>query len=48
MHLPDTFIDHDKPEAMYEQAGLSARNIAATAIQALGRGDEGKLKLIAG
>ena len=24
MVLPDIFIDHDKPEKMYEQAGLNA------------------------
>ena len=26
MMLPDTFIDHDKPEKMYERAGLDARD----------------------
>ncbi len=46
--LPDIFQDHDKPEKMYEQAGLDACSIAARAIQALGRGDERALKLIAG
>ncbi len=48
LHLPDIFQDHDKPEKMYEQAGLDACSIAARAIQALGRGDERALKLIAG
>jgi 1-deoxy-D-xylulose-5-phosphate synthase len=48
LHLPDIFQDHDKPEKMYEQAGLDARSIAARAIQALGRGDERALKLIVG
>ena len=37
MVLPDTFIDHNKPERMYEQAGLSAPGIVATVLGALGR-----------
>ena len=45
MVLPDIFIDQDKPEIMYEQAGLNAEQIAATAISALGRGDVTALKL---
>jgi 1-deoxy-D-xylulose-5-phosphate synthase len=36
MVLPDRFIDHDKPELQYDAAGLSARHITATALQALG------------
>jgi 1-deoxy-D-xylulose-5-phosphate synthase len=48
MTLPDLFQDQDKPEKMYEQAGLDARSIAAKAIEALGRGDAQALKLIAG
>jgi 1-deoxy-D-xylulose-5-phosphate synthase len=48
LHLPDIFQDQDKPEKMYADAGLDARSIAATAIKALGRGDERKLKLIVG
>ena len=39
MCLPDIFQDQDKPELMYEQAGLDARSIAARAIEALGRGN---------
>jgi len=46
--LPDIFQDQDTPERMYEQAGLDARSIAASAIKALGRGDERALKLIVG
>jgi len=46
--LPDIFQDQDTPEKMYEQAGLDARSIAASAIKALGRGDERALKLIVG
>ena len=38
MVLPDIFIDQDKPERMYEQAGLDAGGIVATKrFQALGR-----------
>src|SRR5690242_16874811 len=37
MVLPDRFIDHDTPLKQYEQAGLTARHIAQTALQALGR-----------
>ncbi len=39
MHLPDTFQDQDKPDLMYDEAGLNAEHIAARAIEALGRGD---------
>ena len=37
MVLPDTFIDHDAPARMYEQAGLTASGIVGTALAALGR-----------
>jgi 1-deoxy-D-xylulose-5-phosphate synthase len=37
MVLPDVFIEHDKPERMYERAGLGAAGIVATALGALGR-----------
>jgi 1-deoxy-D-xylulose-5-phosphate synthase len=37
MVLPDRFIDQDSPERMYEQAGLDAKSIVATALNALGR-----------
>ncbi len=40
MTLPDTFIDHDSPQLQYDQAGLNARQIAATALAALGRTDQ--------
>ncbi len=39
MTLPDTFIDQDTPYQMYEMAGLNAKHIAKTAIEALGRGN---------
>ena len=41
MVLPDVFIDHDKPEKMYEKAGLDARGIVATVLAALGREETG-------
>lgn len=37
--LPDIFIDHGKPEAMYEAASLNASGIVETVFAALGRGD---------
>ncbi|WP_420863953.1 1-deoxy-D-xylulose-5-phosphate synthase [Algirhabdus cladophorae] len=36
MTLPDRFIDHASPAAMYVDAGLTAVDIAATAMQAAG------------
>ena len=36
--LPDVFQDHDKPEAMYAQAGLDADGIVRAALAALGVG----------
>ncbi|MBX9684885.1 MAG: 1-deoxy-D-xylulose-5-phosphate synthase, partial [Hyphomicrobium sp.] len=35
--LPDTFIDHDKPDVMYANAGLDAAGIVKTVFSALGR-----------
>ncbi|MDA0786742.1 MAG: 1-deoxy-D-xylulose-5-phosphate synthase [Proteobacteria bacterium] len=40
MTLPDSFIDHEKPEVQYEQAGLTASGIVATVLCALGREEE--------
>jgi 1-deoxy-D-xylulose-5-phosphate synthase len=37
--LPDVFIDHGKPDAMYEAAGLNASGIVQTVFAALGRAD---------
>ena len=37
MVLPDTFIDHDKPEKMYALAGLDAAGIVVKALDALGK-----------
>jgi len=36
MTLPDRFIDQAAPDAMYADGGLSAVDIAATALQAAG------------
>ena len=35
MVLPDRFLDHDKPQLQYDAAGLLARHIQATALDAL-------------
>jgi 1-deoxy-D-xylulose-5-phosphate synthase len=35
--LPDTFIDHETPAAMYAQASLDAKGIVAKALEALGK-----------
>jgi len=37
MVLPDVFIDHDSPTAMYAHAGLDANGIIAKAFEALGK-----------
>lgn len=37
MILPDVFIDHDSPTAMYARAGLDAKGIVAKAFDALGK-----------
>ncbi|MEO1405198.1 MAG: 1-deoxy-D-xylulose-5-phosphate synthase [Pseudomonadota bacterium] len=47
MTLPDQFQDQDSPAAMYEAAGLTARHMAACAIEALGRGDMSEIDRLA-
>ena len=37
MVLPDTFIEHDKPEKLYVEAGLDAKGIVAKVLDTLGR-----------
>jgi 1-deoxy-D-xylulose-5-phosphate synthase len=37
MVLPDVFLDHDSPNAMYARAGLDAKGIVAKAFEALGK-----------
>lgn len=39
MCLPDTFIDHEAPRKQYDQAGLNAPHIVATALGALGKAE---------
>jgi len=40
MTMPDEFLEQDKPAEQIELAGLLARDIIATVLNALGRGDE--------
>ena len=40
MTLPDIYIDQDKPELLYDIAGLNAKHIVAMALNALGRSKE--------
>jgi 1-deoxy-D-xylulose-5-phosphate synthase len=42
LHLPDRFIDQDKPERMYEQAGLDAGGIVRLVLTALKPGFESR------
>ena len=44
MVLPDTFIDHDSPNAMYAKAGLDAKGIVTKVFEALGREKIGTIK----
>ncbi|WP_112663217.1 1-deoxy-D-xylulose-5-phosphate synthase [Microvirga flavescens] len=44
MVLPDTYIDHDKPERMYAEAGLDAAGIVAKVFEALGTSAEQKAR----
>ena len=37
MFLPDRYIDHGAPQDQIEEAGLTPRHIAATALSLLGR-----------
>ena len=37
MMLPDVFIDHDSPAAMYAKAGLDAKGVVAKVFEALGK-----------
>ena len=37
MVLPDVFLDHDSPNAMYAKAGLDAKSIVAKVFEALGK-----------
>ena len=35
--LPDVFLDHDSPNAMYARAGLDAKGIVAKVFETLGK-----------
>jgi hypothetical protein len=37
MVLPDVFLDHDSPGAMYARAGLDAKGIVAKVFETLGK-----------
>ena len=37
MVLPDVYIDHDTPAAMYARAGLDAKGIVTKVFEALGK-----------
>ncbi len=40
LFMPDVFLDQDKPDLQYKVAGLTAQNIVATVMNALGREDQ--------
>jgi 1-deoxy-D-xylulose-5-phosphate synthase len=40
LHLPDRFIEQNKPHAMYEEAGLDEAGILAAVFAALGKDRE--------
>ena len=35
MRLPDRFLEHDKPDKQYDEAGLNAPQIVDTVLKAL-------------
>jgi 1-deoxy-D-xylulose-5-phosphate synthase len=37
MVLPDVFLDHDSPNAMYARAGLDAKGIVGKVFETLGK-----------
>ncbi|WP_051335377.1 1-deoxy-D-xylulose-5-phosphate synthase [Methylocapsa acidiphila] len=47
MVLPDLFLDHDKPEKLYAQAGLDAKGIVAKVLATLGRDADAVKSMIA-
>ncbi|MCW3475969.1 hypothetical protein, partial [Limobrevibacterium gyesilva] len=44
MVLPDRFIDHDSPAKQIVEVGLTAKDIVATALSALGRDSVGAVR----
>ncbi|MDB5651354.1 MAG: 1-deoxy-D-xylulose-5-phosphate synthase [Hyphomicrobiales bacterium] len=47
MVMPDVFLDQDKPDRLYAQAGLDAKAIVAKVLEMLGRSEEAAKSLIA-
>ncbi len=47
MVLPDVYLDHDKPDRLYAQAGLDARAIVAKVLGVLGRSEDAATSLMA-
>jgi 1-deoxy-D-xylulose-5-phosphate synthase len=47
MVLPDIFMEHEKPEKMYAQAGLDAKGIVAKVLETLGRSKDAAQVMIA-
>ena len=45
--MPDRFLEQHKPETQYEQAGMKASHLVATALAALGRADEANPAVLA-
>ncbi|WP_237155044.1 1-deoxy-D-xylulose-5-phosphate synthase [Oryzibacter oryziterrae] len=43
--LPDSYMDHDKPETMYARAGLDSRGIVTKVFEALGRDADARARL---
>ena len=44
--LPDRFIDHGKPDAMYQDAGLAASHIVEAALDCLGLSDRRRFPVL--
>ena len=47
MVLPDVYLDQDKPDRLYAQAGLDSKAIVAKVLDVLGRSEEAAKSLIA-
>ena len=47
MVLPDSFLDHDKPEKLYASAGLDAKGIVTKVLATLGRESDALKSMIA-
>ena len=47
MVLPDQFIEHDRPEKLYVEAGLDAKGIVKKVLDTLGQGQSAARSLSA-